>query len=155
MLFLLLYLLWVFFNAHVTVEILLIGLLAVGCVWLLSLRMLDLTPGADFRRLRFLPRAVGYLFYLLKEVILAALSVMRRIWTPGQPDSSLADFDSSLKTNMGRIILADSITLTPGTITVESEEGHFQVHCLEQASGQDLDSNEMLRRVRRLEGGQA
>ena len=151
MLFLSLYLLWILLCGKVTAEILLIGLPVAGLVFLFAALALNYPWQQDFRRLKVFPRVAGYLLYLLKEVLSCALRVARLVWSPGLPDSCLAEFDPKLTTEAGRVLLADSITLTPGTITVEAEEGHFLVHCLEKSSEGDLSSGTMTARVRGLE----
>jgi len=149
--FLSLYLLWIVLNGRITWEIVLFGLPAAGLVCLFAGAAFHYSPRKDFRRLTLLPRYFGYLLFLWKEVLVSALRVMRRIWTPGQPDSGIVSFDPGLENASARVILADSITLTPGTITVEAEKGQFQVHCLERDRAGDLSSGSMLRRVRKMD----
>ena len=152
MLFCGLYLLWILLNARVTAEILILGLPVAGAVYLLSVKALSLSPRRDFARLRRLPAAAGYLCFLFGQVVVSALRVVRLIWSPGKPVSAVASFDPELRTEAGRVILADSITLTPGTITLEAEDGRFLVHCLEASSADSVGRDTMRDRAARLEG---
>lgn len=151
MLFLSLYLLWVLLCGRVTAEILLWGLPAAGLVFLFAVRALDYPWRRDLHLLRSLPRAFRYLLFLLKEVLVCSLRVLRLIWSPGAPESGLAEFDPRVRTEAGRVILADSITLTPGTITAEAEPGRFLVHCLEKSSAESLSGGSLAVRVRKME----
>ena len=147
------YLLWIIFNGRVTVEILLLGLPLSALLYLFSARYLDITPKKDLERLKKLPRILLYLLYLLKEVITSAWHVMRLIWNPkAKIRPELRTFETGLKTETGNVILADSITLTPGTITVQAENGKLTVHCLDASTGEGIEDSGMLHRIGKLEG---
>lgn len=151
--FVLYYLLWILFNGRITAEILLIGLPLCALLYLFTVKFLDITPKKELARLKKLPRILLYLLYLLKEVILSAWHVMKLIWDPKakiQPE--LRTFDTRLKTEEANVILSDSITLTPGTITVYAQDGRLTVHCLDTSTGEGIEDNEMLHRVAALEG---
>ena len=80
---------------------------------------------------------------------------MRLIWAPRGVEPRLLRFDSGLRSSAGRMIWADAITLTPGTITVEAEPGAFVVHCLDAAAAEGLPESDVLRHIRKLEGGES
>lgn len=151
--FLIYYGLWLIFNGRFTLEIALIGLPVVGAVWFFALRTLGLTPKKELSLLRRAPRLLGYLFFLLKEVILAALHVMKLIWRREPVRPRLIRFRPELESDIGKTALADSITLTPGTITVLLEDGTLTVHALDASAAEGTDSpdNPMTRRLRVLE----
>ena len=147
-----LYLIWILLNARVTPEVLWIGLAVTGLIALFSGKTLGYSFRRDFRLFRLLPGALGCLLFLLGQVIISAWRVMRLVWKPGPgPVSAVASFRPAAHTRAGRVILADSITLTPGTITLESEEGTLTVHCLEEGAAQSLSSCPMDQKIRRLE----
>lgn len=151
--FVIYYLLWILFNGRITEEILLIGLPLCALLYLFSVKFLDISPKKELHRLKKLPAILGYLLFLLKEVIASALHVMKMIWSPMKTvHPELRTFDTGLKTEAGNVILSDSITLTPGTITVFAADGKVVVHCLDTSSGEGIEDNEMLHRVRKLEG---
>ena len=62
------------------------------------------------------------------------------------------DLQSSQKTELGQVIYANSITLTPGTTTMDIEEGTFVIHTIAREVGDDLSTGEMDRRVSQMEG---
>ncbi len=95
------------------------------------------------------------LFYwpwLLKEIVKSAWDVSRRILDPRLPISpTLVEFAPSQRTDLGLVIHANSITLTPGTIAVEVEPGRFLVHALTAEGAAGLAGSEMDRRCAALE----
>ena len=92
--------------------------------------------------------------WLIKEIALSAWQVTRIILNPRLPISPvLVRFKPSQTSTVGLVTHANSITLTPGTITVEASHDEFLVHALTRAGGESLEGSEMDRRVRRLEGG--
>ena len=98
-------------------------------------------------------RAVfGYWPWLAKEIVKSAWVVTRIILHPRLPISpTLARFRPSQRTGMGLVVHANSITLTPGTLTVDITEGEFLVHALTREGARGLADSEMDRRVTRLE----
>ena len=99
---------------------------------------------------------LGYWPWLVKEIAKSALSVTRIILDPRLPVSPrLVKAEYSATTSVGIATYANSITLTPGTITVDIDQSRhsFMVHALTESAAADLESGEMDRRVRRFEGG--
>ena len=132
---------------------LLLGLGAFSCflVVYLSHRM-GLTAARVFT-LGLLPRMLGFWGWLLKEIIKSNIEVARVILDPRlrmQPQIVEIDAESSLET--GQAILGNSITLTPGTVTLDVYEGRLTVHCLTESSAESLRSGEMVRRVNAVMG---
>lgn len=78
-----------------------------------------------------LHRQFFYSFWLLREIAVANWQVVKIVLDPKLPiDPALIHFDSDVTSDLGITILANSITLTPGTITVEVEQGEFLIHAL-------------------------
>ena len=85
---------------------------------------------------------------------MAVWQTLHFIWTPKEEvEPQLVSFHTPLKTEMGRVALANSITLTPGTITVDVQDDLFLVHCLDATYAQGIEDSEMQRRIARLEKG--
>ena len=99
-------------------------------------------------------RIVSYIPWLVVEIIKSNIHVMRVVLSPSLPISPrLVRTTATQKTDLCRVIYANSITLTPGTISVELENGEITVHALTQGSANDLETGIMDRRVTRLESG--
>lgn len=95
---------------------------------------------------------VSYWPWLIKEIAKSSWDVSRRILDPRLPISpTLARFRPSQKSELGLVIHANSITLTPGTVAVEVEAGEFLVHALTREGAAGLAGSEMDRRVAALE----
>jgi len=95
-----------------------------------------------------------YWAWLTPRVIKSNLDVTRRIWTPGKSISpNLVRLRLSQETALGKVIYANSITLTPGTVTLNVEGDEILVHALTHADSETLQQGEMDRQVRELECG--
>ena len=71
---------------------------------------------------------------------------------PGKKmEPKLIWFDTTLKTGVGQAILADSITLTAGTITVLAEDGRFLIHTLDKSLAEGIENCEFQQRLEKLE----
>ncbi len=97
-------------------------------------------------------RIIGYVPWLLYQVLLANLHVLYLVFHPRMMDlidPRIIRFDSTLRKELSLVTFANSITLTPGTITVYvSVNGTFQVHAIDKKSGEPLPG-EMEKRVAR------
>lgn len=99
-------------------------------------------------------QALGYTPWLFKEIVKSALSVSRIILDPRlRASPTLARFRPSQVSTVGLVTHANSITLTPGTITVEARHDEFLVHALTRDGALGTVDSEMDARVRRFEGG--
>lgn len=95
---------------------------------------------------------ISYWPWLIKEIAKSSWDVSRRILDPRLPISpTLARFRPSQKSELGLVIHANSITLTPGTVAVEVEADEFLVHALTREAAAGLAGSEMDRRVAALE----
>ena len=99
-------------------------------------------------------RAPGYWVWLTVEVIKANVDVARRIVDPSRGISpTMIKVPTSQRTDLGRVIYANSITLTPGTISVIVDDDSITVHALSHEGAADLEGGEMDRRCTLVEGG--
>ena len=99
------------------------------------------------------PRIVLYLPWLFKEIVVSNLAVARVILDPKLPiRPRVLRVKASQESEIAQVIYANSITLTPGTITLDVRDNHLLVHALTEESAEGLLSGEMDRRVTRLEG---
>jgi multicomponent Na+:H+ antiporter subunit E len=98
-------------------------------------------------------RFAWYIPWLLYQILLANLYVLRLSFHPRMMeliDPHIIEFNSHLESDIARTTFANSITLTPGTITVNvSAMGRFTVHCIDVTSGEPLPG-EMERQIARI-----
>jgi multicomponent Na+:H+ antiporter subunit E len=145
-LFAFLFVFWLLLSGYFTAFLLAAG---VGCalavVWFA--RRLDVVDH-EGHPIQLGLRALAYWPWLIKEIVKSAWDVSKIILNPALPVSpTLVRFRPGQRTNMGLVIHAQSITLTPGTITIEAEPGEFLVHGLTQSSARAVIGSEMDRRV--------
>jgi len=94
----------------------------------------------------------SYFVWLFKEIVLANIAVVKHIWLGNESISpTLTTLRVSQKTDIGKVIYANSITMTPGTVTVELVDNRVMVHALLSKSILTLKAGEMDRRIRQLE----
>ena len=92
-------------------------------------------------------RFLAYVPWLLWEVVLANLHVIRLIFRPAEIRSQVVRFKTSLPNDVAKVALGTSITLTPGTVTMDIDGDEFFVHALSDKAAADLKSGAMERRV--------
>ena len=148
----LLFLLWIIWNGKVNAEILLFGAALTVLVLLFAIKVLGYSLESERRFWRNLPLFLRYTLVLVKEIFKAAWAVARLAYSPeGKPAPVIVEFHSGLPTDFQNALLANSITLTPGTYTLFQEGDKFVVHCLrsEYADGMgDLVFIELLKKMR-------
>lgn len=93
-----------------------------------------------------------YVAWLAKEIVLANIDVIRCIWQRNPAiEPRVIKVKASQQTDLFKVLYANSITMTPGTVTMEVEGDEFTVHALTRTSREGLESGVMDARVRRLE----
>ena len=149
---LLFFLAWVVFNGRLTLEIALFGVAVAGAVFAFVCRYMDHSLKQELRFYRLLPAFLQYLYCLIKEVIAANLAVCRLILTRKEEmEPVLVHVHADLKTETARVILANSITLTPGTITVSLEGDKLLVHCLDKSLSEGMEDSVFVRLLQKME----
>lgn len=142
---------WLLLSGTYTPFLVLSGLGASAAVAALAWRMGAVDP--EGYPIHLTRAAVTYWPWLLKEIAVSGWRVTRIVLDPRLPISpTLVRFAPSQKSTVGLVTHANSITLTPGTITIEAEPGSFLVHALTRAGADGVAASEMDRRVSRIEG---
>ena len=141
---------WLLNSGHYTPLLLMLMLCSTLFVVLLARRM-DLIDRESVP-LRVIGRMLPFSLWLGRQLVLANIDVVKRIWAgPGSVDPVLARIPIDQKTDVGRVLLANAITLTPGTITVAVDEDYVTVHALTREGWEALRDGDIDQRVRRLE----
>jgi multicomponent Na+:H+ antiporter subunit E len=150
--FVLFFLTWVLLAGELSLKTCLAGAAVSAVLYGFCRQVMD----RDSRRSPLGPRrlwkALCYLARLIAEMLKAGFVVMRLIYTKGRRmEPLLVRFDTDLRGDRARAALADSITLTAGTITVESREGQLYVHALDRSLAEGIEDSGFQRRLRELE----
>ena len=145
---------WLLLSGVYTPFLLTLGLVctAFAVFFALRMRLLD-EEGVPLAQLNLLA-VLTYLPWLVLEVVKSALTVARIVLSPKMPISpTVARVRGIPRTDLGKFILANSITLTPGTVTLMVFKDHLEVHALDEASLEGFEDAAMNRRVAALERG--
>lgn len=150
--FLLLLALWILLNGRFDAEILWLGVLLAALITFFARKCMGHSFAQDVRVMKKLPGLACYCALLLYEIIKANLDVMRLILSPRyEAEPQLITVQIPLKTALGRVLLANSITLTPGTITVSLRGDRYMIHCLDKELGEGIENSSFVHRLRSLE----
>ena len=145
-----LYAFWFLLSGYLTPFLLAVGAGSALCVVLLAARMKIVDR--EGHPIQMLAAVVLYWPWLIKEIAKSAWNVSKIILDPGLPISPvLVRFKPSQKSQVGLATHANSITLTPATITIEATRDEFLVHGLTRASGAGVVDSEMDRRISKVE----
>ena len=152
----LLFAFWVILNARLTVEVIVSGVLVtiVGC--LLNYRFVGVSWATEKKILAKIFPIIGYLLGLIIEVIKANILMIKMVLTPDINEKikpQLIYFDSPVRSDIAQVALANSITLTPGTITIKLEDGKFGVHAVDAPLGDGIEDCVFVGQLKKLEGG--
>ena len=141
---------WLINSGHYTPLMIFLALCSIALVVLISHRM-DVIDH-ESQPLHLTMYVPGYWLWLIKEIVKSNIDVTHRIW---RGNSAISPTRVVLKmeqtTDMGKVIYANSITLTPGTVAMDLDGDNIVVHALTLKAVRDLQTGEMGRRVRRLE----
>ena len=144
--------LWLALSGHFDPLLLSLGLLSAATVSFVSRRMGIID--AEGQPLELMPGLLRYAPWLAKEIVRACIDVAWRIVQPSLPiQPTIIRVPANQRTVTGRVSFANSITLTPGTISLDVLEKEIEVHALTAESAADLESGEMGKRVEHLETG--
>ena len=144
------FLLWIVFNGKVTTEIVLTGLPVTALVSLFSYRLTGYSAASDLKLIRNIPLLILYVLNLIREIAISASAVMLMIIRGRAPEPVIIEFRSGLASEAKNVLLANSITLTPGTITMFQEGDRFVIHCLRPEYGRGIDDSSFIRLLRRF-----
>jgi multicomponent Na+:H+ antiporter subunit E len=143
--------LWLALSGYFQALLISFGILSCVLVAWLGARM-DRTDGEHHFGLVRPLATIRYLGWLTLEVIKSNLDVSRRILSPRLPISpTVVWVPASQKSEIGLVVFANSITLTPGTVSIDIQEGEIEVHALSKEGADALLEGEMNRRVRSIE----
>jgi multicomponent Na+:H+ antiporter subunit E len=142
---------WLLLSGYFTGLLITLGVISCLGVVLIAARM-------DVIDHESLPIHVGwqyllYLPWLIWQIVLSNIDIARRIITPSLPISpEVRRIPCGQQTDLGRVIFANSITLTPGTVSLQVLDDEILVHALTEQSLADLEEGTMNRKVCGLEG---
>ena len=149
---LLFFLAWIIFNGRVTLEIVLFGIAISLAVFAFVCKFMDFSLQRERNFYRRLPQYLRYGYVLIREIISANLVVCRMILTRKETmEPVIVRVHTNLKTETARVMLANSITLTPGTITVSMTDRELLVHCLDKSLSLGMEDSVFVKLLEKME----
>ena len=139
-LFIILFGFWLLMSGYYTPLILSLGVIScILCVYLtIKGKFLD----NETLPIYFFPRLIQYTLWLIKEILKSNIQTAKVIIMKSE-EPELFSVKASQKTNEGKVTYANSITLTPGTVTTQIKNDTFEIHALTKEFGDDVRSSEM------------
>jgi len=143
----LLFILWVLLSGHFSPLLLGLGVASVALTVFLASRMNVIDHESYPAQLS--SKLPVFFVYIMREIVKANIDVVKRILMPGGKTISpqVVEIPVPQKTDLGRVIYANAITLTPGTVSVELNEDKVLVHALSKEGADDLLSGEMAKAI--------
>lgn len=103
--------------------------------------------------LHLLPRLPRFSLWLLVEIVKSSLEVFRLVLDPKLPISpTVVEIEAEPEGEVGQVLLANSITLTPGTVTLDVFDNRLLVHCITREGAQAIEAGDANRRIAELTG---
>lgn len=155
-LFIALLLFWLMLSSDYDAQHIITGLVLAALVTWFWRDLADLLPSRSL--VGSLPVAIAFGLTLLWEIVLANLTVGKAVLSSSSKvDSGFVSFKPDLQTAWGRVLLANAITITPGTVTIDvnPDTGVFMVHGLTKDLRTGLEDSRMVKVIQRLEGSRA
>lgn len=141
---------WLVLSGHVTALLISLGLVSVLLVgWIVHRMDVVDHEGVPMHLSGYTPL---YCLWLTGQVLLSALAVARQVWGRRQgPRPGVAVMPAGDLPELSQVIYANSITLTPGTLSLSVDDDGIEVHALNESGLAELRAGGMVHRVRRLE----
>lgn len=135
---------WILLSGYWEPLILTFGVLSIALVVYIAHRM-TLTDH-EGHPIHIAPKGLGYWPWLIKEIVVSNIYVARRILT-GNVEPQVFATPASQSDELGQVTYANSITLTPGTVSISAREGEITVHALTRDTAEGVQSGDMDGRV--------
>lgn len=151
--FVLLLITWVALSGQFDAFHLSLGLISCALVtWMSSDLLFRTREGSILQRIHEGWKLAWYFLWMLWQILLANIAILKLALSPNalqHVDPSIVHFKTKLKSNFAKFLLANSITLTPGTVTIKISGDDFYVHAINEEAAAGLDG-EMERRIARI-----
>lgn len=142
----LLFILWCLFSGQASATLAFIGILStIFSIYIY--RKLKITELVIFEKIK-ISNFLSYLPFLIKEIFLSAINMSKIIWGYNLTCSPVfGPIKTNINSNLGKFIFVNSITLTPGTISVKLDKDTIFVHAIEKKSFYSITDSEMERKI--------
>ena len=150
--YVLFFLAWIIFNGNITLEIVIFGIVIATAMFAFMCNFMDYSMKKELNVYKKSIWFFAYVILLLREIIKANLAIIPRILTVEEEmEPIIVKFRTSLKSDFTKMLLANSITLTPGTITIALEDDEYTIHCLDTSLSEGLENSDFEKALKKLE----
>lgn len=148
------FLVWVIFNGQLTLEIAVFGVVIAAVVYAFTCKFMGWSPSKDLFLIKKCVLLFQYAVLLIQEIVKANVAMIYMTVVPDrEPSPVIVRFHTKLRSKTARVLLANSITLTPGTITVSLEGDELMVHCLDRSFSEGLENSTFEQALLKIEKG--
>jgi multicomponent Na+:H+ antiporter subunit E len=123
-----------------------------GAIYWAMCKFLDYSPKNDWFVAKNIIWILTYFVVLIIEIFKSAIAVYKRVYSRKiEIQPQIIFFDVDIESEFLRFVLANSITLTPGTITAELEDDYYTIHCVDQSFAEGIETSSFVKILERLE----
>ena len=143
---------WIVFNGRITTEIVIFGLVIAALIFAFTCKFMDYSIKKELQLYKKAGLIGSYIILLIVEIVKANITVVHMILNQKEEmEPVIVKFRTNLRTETARVMLANSITLTPGTITVSLEDNELTVHCLDSSLAEGMEDSDFVKLLEKLE----
>ena len=147
-----LFILWIIFNGRLTLEVAVIGLVVSAVIFLFICKFMDYDIRKEKMFYILIPWMIKYFFILLTEIVKANFATAHFVLNPKiEVEPRIVTFKPDIHYGFLKTLLANSITLTPGTITINIEDGEYMVHCLDMELATDIGESIFVKEIMKVQ----
>lgn len=151
--FVILFVSWIIFNGKATWEVIIIGACLIAAIEWFMIKYLDYSMKKTIAAAGNVGKIIAYGIQLISEIIQSNIKVIEIIVNKKHEiEPKIITFETTLDSNTKKAVLANSITLTPGTITAYVEEQTVTVICLDKEFGEGIEDTVFERQLSKMKG---
>ena len=144
---------WIIFNGNITLEIMIFGVIIAFVMLAFMCKFMDYSLKKEFNVYKKSIWFLAFIALLIREIVKANLAIIPKILTVEEEmEPVIVSFRTSLKSDFTKMLLANAITLTPGTITVSLEDDEYMIHCLDTSLAEGLENSDFEKALMKLDG---
>lgn len=151
-----LFLFWILLNGRFSadagmLQVCITGIVLAAGITVFAKKFLGYKISSELAFWKKLPLLIAYAALLIKEIVLSSFNMLKVVIKKKPYNPVIVKFNPPLKSELARVVLANSITLTPGTITAELTEEGFTVHCIDDSFAEDIEYSSFVKLLERIE----
>jgi multicomponent Na+:H+ antiporter subunit E len=144
--------LWLIFSMRLSIGIMVAGIILSAAVYRFACAYMGYSIANDYKFIRKGFLAIQYAFIFLWEASKSVIAVLEIAFKPKVTiEPCILYFRTDLKTNQALVVLANSVTLMPGSVVVALENGVYCIHCLDPKLVENIENSAPVRQLRKLE----